>query len=380
MPLGVVMGRPTRLTSARPPAVPSPRGTRFPPAAWTQRHRRSPASSRPSPTSERFRAFVDDFPANARVSEPALPLVLATLHATLDRPLICLLAEDEEARDTAEAVGWYADPARVALLPSRGVGPGSGLEPPRTSSVSAPAHSTCSSEEVSSASRRARSPRACPPKKHDPEVIRAHPCGRRRSRRTRRGAGHSRATNASSASRSAGRSPCEAVSSTSSRARAASRCASSSSETTSSRSERSRLSRSERCTRSTRPSIFPARERAAWRARARCRGRRNRPRPTPGPRARPRLAGRRRHRACGRRRALDPPSIEGAARLDSLPRSQPHVFEAQRPAIAARGLAEAENELAAMVRQGRRVVVTFPHQGEALRTQRLLRKVEATVR
>ena len=33
-----------------------------------------------------------------------------------------------------------------------------------------------------------------------------------------------------------------------------------------------------------------------------------------------------------------------------------------------------------MVRQGRRVIVTFPHQGEALRTQRLLRKVEPIVR
>ncbi len=76
---------------------------------------------------------------------------------------------------------------------------------------------------------------------------------------------------------------------------------------------------------------------------------------------------------------LAAPSVDGAARLDALPRSQPHVFEAQRPAIAARGLAEAENELAAMIKQGRRVVVTFPHQGEALRTQRLLRKVEATV-
>src|SRR5206468_5238569 len=74
-----------------------------------------------------------------------------------------------------------------------------------------------------------------------------------------------------------------------------------------------------------------------------------------------------------------PPSLDGAARLDALPRSQPHVFEAQRPAIAARGLAEAENELASMMRQGRRVVVTFPHGGEALRTQRLLRKVEASV-
>ena len=77
---------------------------------------------------------------------------------------------------------------------------------------------------------------------------------------------------------------------------------------------------------------------------------------------------------------LDAPDLEGAARLDALPRSQPHVFEAQRPAIAARGLAEAENELAAMVRQGRRVIVTFPHQGEALRTQRLLRRVEPIVR
>ena len=74
-----------------------------------------------------------------------------------------------------------------------------------------------------------------------------------------------------------------------------------------------------------------------------------------------------------------PARLDGAAQLEPLPRSQPHVFEAQRPAIAARGLAEAENELAGMVRQGRRVVVTFPHRGEALRTQRLLRKVEAAV-
>src|SRR5262245_50389605 len=81
-------------------------------------------------TNDRFREFVEAFPANARVSEPALPLVLATLHRELARPLVCLLAEDEEARDIAEAVGWYVDPMRVGLLPSRGVAPGSGLEPP----------------------------------------------------------------------------------------------------------------------------------------------------------------------------------------------------------------------------------------------------------
>ncbi len=74
---------------------------------------------------------------------------------------------------------------------------------------------------------------------------------------------------------------------------------------------------------------------------------------------------------------LEPPALAGAARLDPFPHAQRHSFEAQRPAIAARGLAEAENELAGMLKQGRRVVVTFPLRGEALRTERLLRRVEA---
>src|SRR5204862_4118857 len=65
--------------------------------------------------------------------------------------------------------------------------------------------------------------------------------------------------------------------------------------------------------------------------------------------------------------------------LDPFPQSQPFAFEAQRPAIAARGLAEAESELAALLRSGQRVVVAFPHRGEALRTQNLLRRVDARV-
>ena len=76
---------------------------------------------------------------------------------------------------------------------------------------------------------------------------------------------------------------------------------------------------------------------------------------------------------------LEPLRLENAAALDPFPRAQAHSFEAQRPAIAARGLAEAETELAGMLRQGRRVLVAFPHRGEALRTQRLLRKVDADV-
>src|SRR6266516_1326 len=79
---------------------------------------------------ERFEAFAEAFPARARVSEPALPLLLAALHERLARPLVCLLPDDADARDAAEAAGWFAGGERVALLPSRGVHWGSGLEPP----------------------------------------------------------------------------------------------------------------------------------------------------------------------------------------------------------------------------------------------------------
>ena len=72
-------------------------------------------------------------------------------------------------------------------------------------------------------------------------------------------------------------------------------------------------------------------------------------------------------------------SLDGAAELDPLPHGQAHAFEAQRPAIAARGLAEAETELAAFLRSGNRVVVAFPHRGEALRTANLLRRIEPRV-
>src|SRR5439155_689656 len=70
---------------------------------------------------------------------------------------------------------------------------------------------------------------------------------------------------------------------------------------------------------------------------------------------------------------------EAVAELEPLPRGQGHALGAQRPALAARGLAEAENELGALIRSGNRVVVAFPHLGEALRTQNLLRRVEARI-
>src|SRR5438105_1565989 len=82
--------------------------------------------------SEKLGAFagaLDEAPG-ARVAESALPLLLAALHLHLDRALVCLLAEDADARDAAEAAAWYLPEDRVALLPSRGVRWESGLEPP----------------------------------------------------------------------------------------------------------------------------------------------------------------------------------------------------------------------------------------------------------
>jgi transcription-repair coupling factor (superfamily II helicase) len=84
-----------------------------------------------------------------------------------------------------------------------------------------------------------------------------------------------------------------------------------------------------------------------------------------------------------RRAALEELGVElglaGAVELSQLPAGQRFSFEAQRPALAARGLAEAERDLLAFVRGGNRVVVTFAHRGEALRTKGMLRRIEPAV-
>src|SRR5947199_3318597 len=79
--------------------------------------------------SDRLRAFAEAFPAAARVSEPALPLLLAALHEELERPLVLLAPEDQDARDAAEGAAWFLGDERVAMLPSRGVHWSSGLDP-----------------------------------------------------------------------------------------------------------------------------------------------------------------------------------------------------------------------------------------------------------
>ncbi|HTR32359.1 MAG TPA: hypothetical protein VMH47_00645, partial [Gaiellaceae bacterium] len=79
---------------------------------------------------ERLQQLAAALPTRARVSEPVLPLLLAALYEELGRGLVVLLPEDADARDAAEAAGWFLGDEEVALFPSRGVGYGSGLEPP----------------------------------------------------------------------------------------------------------------------------------------------------------------------------------------------------------------------------------------------------------
>jgi transcription-repair coupling factor (superfamily II helicase) len=69
--------------------------------------------------------------------------------------------------------------------------------------------------------------------------------------------------------------------------------------------------------------------------------------------------------------------VDDATALDEMPLGQPASFDAQPPALASFGVAEAENELRSLQRAGYRVLVCFPHLGEARRTQLQLRRVEA---
>ena len=339
--------------------------------------------------SDVFRAYLDEFPAPARVSEPALPVVLAAIHDTLARPLLCLFPEDEQARDAAEAAAWYADPARVALLPSRGVGLDSGLEPPahlvgervRALEVLAAGGLVC-------ASARALADRM-PPVEHRPRPMHigaGRELGLDELVESLALAGYERVERVEERGQiavrgglvdvypSTGREPLRI-------------------EFFGDEIEQVRVFSpfTQRALDSVEQTVvFPASE---WRRDAEGLPTSMRaddagadapaamvdPSSLVPPVARaPDLVWQPGDvLRLWEEEALVPQSLEGAAELDPFPRGQGHAFEAQRPAIAARGLAEAESELAGMVKQGRRVLVTFPHRGEALRTQRLLRTVEA---
>jgi transcription-repair coupling factor (superfamily II helicase) len=334
--------------------------------------------------SERFRAFADDLPASARVSESALPLVLAALHEAVDGPLLLVAPEDEDARDAAEAVSWYANPSQVALLPSRGVALESGLEPPaHLVGERARALAVLAAGGLVAASARALA-EGMPPPQARPEPIRVavgDDIGLDDLVERLTLAGYERADRVDERGQIAVRGGLVDVFPSTGR------------EPLRIELFGDEIEQVRAFSPFTQRALHPVDEAVVFPATER---RRDLVEPAlpedgdapgvpddlvpPVDRA-PDLVW----RPDDVRRVWDEelhtprPSLDRATELDPFPRSQRHSFEAQRPAIAARGLAEAETELAGMLRQGRRVLVAFPHKGEALRTERLLRKVEAEV-
>jgi transcription-repair coupling factor (superfamily II helicase) len=336
---------------------------------------------------ERLQAFGAALPARARVSEPVMPLLLAALHEQLGRGLVALLPEDADARDAAEAAGWFIGPENVALLPGRGVRWGSGLEPPphlvgeraRALDVLARGGLVCASASALA--------EGVPPAAERPEAVRfevgSEP-GLDGLAQALALAGYERVDRAEERGQFAVRGGLVDVFPTTGREPLRVELYGDEIEQVRAFSpftqralhpvdgaviypaaeRRTDLSEpaldeddwGEPVTPATPTDLVPVLDRApdfVWQPDE--------------------------VRRVWSEEGLDEISLKGASELDPFPQGQPFSFEAQRPAIAARGLAEAENELTGFVRGGNRVVVAFPHAGEALRTDNLLRRADARV-
>src|SRR6187397_448404 len=333
---------------------------------------------------ERLAAYAEALPAPARVSEPVLPLLLAALHEQLDRGLVCLLPEDADARDAAEAAGWFIGPERVALLPSRGVRWGSGLEPPphlvgeraRALDVLAAGGLVCASA-TAVAEGTPPAPVRADPVRLD---VGAEPgfdglaealalAGYERVDRTEERGQFAVRGGIVDVFPTTGREPLriELFGDEIEQVRAFSpftqRALHPVDDAVVYPAAERRLDKAEILVRdedgdlvaqSHKVELVPVLDRVpdfVWEPDE--------------------------VRRVWEEESLTAIDLAGASELDPFPRGPPFSFEAQRPAIAARGLSEAENELGAFVRAGQRVVVAFAHRGEALRQQNLLRRVDA---
>ncbi|MDX6435574.1 MAG: hypothetical protein QOK34_408 [Gaiellaceae bacterium] len=333
--------------------------------------------------SDRLKSFAEAFPAAARVSEPALPLLLAALHEELDRPLVLLAPEDQDARDAAEGASWFLGEERVAMLPSRGVHWGSGLEPvPHLVGERARALDVLAAGGLVAASASALA-EPMPPPNARPEPIRISPgedVSLEQLSESLALAGYERVDRADERGQFAVRGGLVDVFPTTGREPVRV-------EFWGDEIEQMRAF-SPFTQRALHPLqaavIYPAVERRLDLDEPTLRDD-DEPvaiptdlvRPVPGG---PDLVWQADEvRTVWSEEGLEPVPFKGAALLDTLPAGQQFAFEAQRPALVARGLAEAENELGAFVRGGQRVVVAFPHPGEALRQQNLLRRVQARI-
>ena len=331
--------------------------------------------------SERLRAFLAD-PGAARVSEPLLPLFLAALQQARSEPLACVLPDDAQARDAADAAGWYLGEDRVGLFASRGVRWGSGLEPPpHLVGERARALEVLASGGLVCASALGLAEGVPPPEQRpEPIVLRVgeDPGAEALARRLAL-AGYERVPQAEERGQFAIRGGIVDV--FPSTGREPVRLELYGDEIESLRAfspfTQRTLHALEEAT------VYPAAERRADLVEplvaddgeaARAPNDLVTPLPTPDVVWQAEEAEQAVREGLGVELELG-----DALRLSQLPAGQRHAFEAQRPAIAARGLAEAERDLLAYVRGGNRVVVTFAHQGEAQRTKGLLRRLDAVV-
>jgi len=332
--------------------------------------------------SERFRTFLDELPGTrARVSEPALPLLLAAIYEELARPLVLLAPEDADARDAAEAAGWFLGDERVALLPSRGVSWGSGLEPPpHLVGERARALEVLAAGGLVSASAAALA-EGMPPPEERPEPIRVAPGdtpGIDALVERLALAGYERVDQAQERGQFALRGGIVDVYPTTGREPLRIELFGDEIE-----SVRAFSPFTQRTLHSVdAATIYPAAERRLDLVEPSLSDE-GEPSPAPDDLVPPIPAGPDlvwqpdEVREVWAEEQIQGVALDGATELDPLPSGQPFAFEAQRPAIAARGLAEAENELRALVRGGLRTLVAFSHRGEALRTENLLRRVES---
>jgi transcription-repair coupling factor (superfamily II helicase) len=335
---------------------------------------------------ERLTEFAAALPARARVSEPVLPLVLAALHEEVGRGLIVVLPEDADARDAAEAASWFIGDEQVGLFPSRGVHWGSGLEPPphlvgeraRALTVLERGGLVCASATAVA--------EGLPPLAERAQVLRiarGDEPGIDSLAEQLASAGYERVERVEERGQFAvrgglvdvfpttGREPLrielfgdeiEQIRAFSPFTQRALRQVEEA--TVYPAGERRRelieidlgMEEGEEAFADVPADLVPPFDRApdlVW---------------SPDE-----------VRAVWEEDKLRGPDLSGAAELSALPQGQPFSFDAQRPAIAARGLSEAENELGGFLRQGLDVVVAFPHRGEALRQQTLLRRVSAAM-
>jgi transcription-repair coupling factor (superfamily II helicase) len=335
---------------------------------------------------ERLTEFAAALPARARVSEPVLPLVLAALHEEVGRGLIVVLPEDADARDAAEAASWFIGEEQVGLFPSRGVHWGSGLEPPphlvgeraRALAVLGRGGLVCASATAVAEGLPPLAERA-----QVLQIVRGAEPGIDLLAGQLASAGYERVERVEERGQFAVRGGLVDVFPTTGREPLRIELFGDEIEQIRAFSPFTQraLRQVEEAT------IYPAGERRrelieidlgmeeGEEAFA------DIPEDLVPPfdHAPDIVWSPDEVQAVWEEGKLRGPDLSAATELSAMPQGQPFSFDAQRPAIAARGLSEAENELGGFLRQGLDVIVAFPHRGEALRQQALLRRVSATM-